>query len=170
MDENRRSKVSEVEIDEQVAFSLQEKEKKIAHGELMQAIIDADEVLQARVAKLYKDKTLTNDDRVQRLADLINARSEEVELADLINAKSEEVALNELIQPTKQAQSQKRKRNPTKAQRMSEMKVYLMHQGGYKSARLRGMAYEEIERLYYRIKRYVDKFIPMGTEETPSKK
>ncbi|PWA66555.1 hypothetical protein CTI12_AA324850 [Artemisia annua] len=78
----------------------------------MQAIIDADEVLQARVANLYNDKTLTNDDRVQRLADLINARSEEVELADLINARSEEVALNELIQPTKQAQSQKRKRNP----------------------------------------------------------
>ncbi|PWA51303.1 hypothetical protein CTI12_AA350750 [Artemisia annua] len=77
----------------------------------------------ARVAKLYKDKTLTNDDRVQRLADLINARSEEVELADLINARSEEVALNELIQLTKQAQSQKRKRNPTKAQRMSEMKA-----------------------------------------------
>ncbi|PWA56696.1 hypothetical protein CTI12_AA416280 [Artemisia annua] len=123
MDENRRSKVSEVETDEQVAFSLQEKEKKIAHGELMQAIIDANEVLQARVAKLYNDKTLTNDDRVQRLADLINARSEEVKLADLINARSEEVALNELIQPTKQAQSQKRKRNPTKAQRMSEMKV-----------------------------------------------
>ncbi|PWA86238.1 hypothetical protein CTI12_AA141440 [Artemisia annua] len=135
MDEKRRSKVSEVETDEQVAFSLQEKEKKIAHGELMQAIIDADEVLQARVAKLYKDKTLTNDDRVQRLVDLINARSEEVELADLINARSVEVALNELIQPTKPAQSQKRKRNPTKAQRMSEMKVYLMHQGGYKSAR-----------------------------------
>ncbi|PWA89849.1 reverse transcriptase domain, Reverse transcriptase zinc-binding domain protein [Artemisia annua] len=96
MDENRRSKVSEVETDEQVAFSLQEKEKKIAHGELMQAIIDADEVLQARVAKLYKDKTLTNDDRVQRLADLINARSEEVELADLINTRSEEVALRAL--------------------------------------------------------------------------
>ncbi|PWA42269.1 hypothetical protein CTI12_AA546300 [Artemisia annua] len=105
----------------------------------MQAIIDADEVLQARDAKLYKDKTLTNDDRVQRLADLINARSGEVELADLINARSEEVALNELIQPTKQSQSQKRKRNPTKAQCMSEMKVYLMHQGCYKSAQLRGM-------------------------------
>ncbi|PWA36790.1 hypothetical protein CTI12_AA596490 [Artemisia annua] len=116
----------------------------------MQAIIDADEVLQARVAELYKDKTLTNDDRVQRLADLINARSEEV-------------ALNELIQPIKQAQSQKRKRNPTRAQRISEMKVYLMHQGCYKSAQLRGMTYDEIERLYYRIKRYVDKFIPMGT-------
>ncbi|PWA84260.1 hypothetical protein CTI12_AA111440 [Artemisia annua] len=100
MDKNWRSKV---ETDEQVAFSLQEKEKKIAHGELMQAIIDADDVLQARVAKLYKDKTLTNDDRVQRLADLINARSEEVELADLINARSEEVALNELIQPTKKS-------------------------------------------------------------------
>ncbi|PWA73285.1 hypothetical protein CTI12_AA262540 [Artemisia annua] len=114
MDEKRRSKVSEVETDEQVAFGLQEKEKKIAHGELMQAIIDANEVLQARVAKLYKDKTLTNDDRVQRLADLINARSEEVGLVDLINARSEEVALNELIQPTKQAQSQNRKRNPTR--------------------------------------------------------
>ncbi|PWA53259.1 hypothetical protein CTI12_AA444080 [Artemisia annua] len=112
MDEKRRSKVSEVETDEQVAFSLQEKEKKIPYGELMQAIIDADEVLQARVAKLYKDKTLTNDDRVQRLVDLINARSEEVELADLINARSEEVALNELIQPIKQAQSQKRKKIP----------------------------------------------------------
>ncbi|PWA83606.1 hypothetical protein CTI12_AA166880 [Artemisia annua] len=82
MDEKRRSKVSEVETDEQ-----------------------------ARVAKLYKDKTLTNDDRVQRLADLINARSEEVELADLINSRSEEVALNELIQPIKQAQSQKRKKS-----------------------------------------------------------
>ncbi|PWA41134.1 hypothetical protein CTI12_AA556230 [Artemisia annua] len=88
----------------------------------MQAIIDADEVLKARVAELYTDKTLTNDDRVQRLADLINTRSEEVELADLINPRSEEVALNELIQPIKQAQSQKRKRNPTRAQRISEMK------------------------------------------------
>ncbi|PWA59292.1 hypothetical protein CTI12_AA392130 [Artemisia annua] len=123
MDEKRRSKVSEVETDEPVAFSLQEKEKKIGHGEKMQAIIDADEVLHARVAELYKDKTLTNDDRVQRLADLINARSEEVELADLINARSEEVALNELIQPIKQAQSQKRKRNRTRAQRISEMKA-----------------------------------------------
>ncbi|PWA67679.1 hypothetical protein CTI12_AA315640 [Artemisia annua] len=132
----------------------------------MQVIIDADEVLQARVAELYKDKTLTNDDRVQRLADLINARSKEVELSDLINARSEEVTLNELIQPIKQAQSQKRKRNPTRAQRISEMKVYLMHQGCYKSVQLRGMTYDEIERLYYRIKRYVDKFIPMGTEET----
>ncbi|PWA89665.1 hypothetical protein CTI12_AA099850 [Artemisia annua] len=115
MDEKRRSKVTEVETDEQVAFSLQEKEKKIAHGELMHALIDADEVLQARVEELYKDKTLTNDDRVQRLVDLINARSEEVEFADSINARSEEVALNELIQPIKQAQSQKRKRNPTRA-------------------------------------------------------
>ncbi|PWA67741.1 hypothetical protein CTI12_AA315280 [Artemisia annua] len=91
----------------------------------MQAIIDADEVLQDRVAKVYKDKTLTNDDRVQRLADLINARSEEVELADLINARSEEVALNELIQSIKQGQSQNRKRNPTRAQRISEMKRQL---------------------------------------------
>ncbi|PWA60971.1 hypothetical protein CTI12_AA377950 [Artemisia annua] len=64
---------AEVETDEQVAFSLQEKEEKKAHEELMLAIIDADEVLQARVAKLYEDKTLSKDDRVQRLADLINA-------------------------------------------------------------------------------------------------
>ncbi|PWA44388.1 hypothetical protein CTI12_AA525840 [Artemisia annua] len=152
---------AEVETDEQVVFSLQEKEEKKAHGELMLAIIDADEVLQARVAKIYEDKTLSKDDRVQRLADLINARSQEVELADLSNSRSEEVASNQLIQPKKQAQSQKRKRNPTKAQRMREMKIYLMHQGSYKSARLRGMTYDEIERLYYHIKRYVEKFIPI---------
>ncbi|PWA48896.1 hypothetical protein CTI12_AA486800 [Artemisia annua] len=93
-----------------------------------EAEVETDE--QARVAKLYEDNTLSKDDRVQRLADLINARSQEVELADLSNARSEEVASNELIQPKKQAQSQKRKRNPTKAQRMREMKIYLMHQGG----------------------------------------
>ncbi|PWA44274.1 hypothetical protein CTI12_AA527980 [Artemisia annua] len=72
---------AEVETYEQVAFSLQEKEEKKAHGELMLAIIDADEVLQVRVAKLYEDKTLSKDDRVQRFANLINARSQEVELA-----------------------------------------------------------------------------------------
>ncbi|PWA91308.1 TPX2 domain-containing protein [Artemisia annua] len=163
-------KVSEVETDEQLEFSLQEEEEKIAHGALMQAIIDADEVLQARVAILYDDRTLTKADRVQRLADLINQISEEVEFADLLNARSEEVALNELIQPTKQARSQKRKINPTKKISMGDMKVYLIHQGGYNSTRLRGMTYEEVERLYNRIKRYVDSFINKGTEDTPSKK
>jgi hypothetical protein len=67
----------------------------------MQAFIDVDEVLQARVAELYIDETLTNDDRVQRLADLITARSEELDL-------------NELIKSIKQGQSQSRKRNPTR--------------------------------------------------------
>ncbi|PWA85916.1 hypothetical protein CTI12_AA145190 [Artemisia annua] len=87
---------AEVETDEQVAFSLQENEEKKAHGELMLAIIDADEVLQARDAKLYEDKSLSKDDRLQRLADLKNARSQEVELADLLNARSEEVSCNVL--------------------------------------------------------------------------
>jgi hypothetical protein len=50
------------------------------------------------------------------------------------------------------------------------MKKYLKNQGLYKDAQLRGKTYKEIECLYYHTKRYVEKFIPMGTEETPSKK
>ncbi|PWA67180.1 crotonase [Artemisia annua] len=81
MDEKRRYKVSEFETEEQVAFILQEKEKKRAHAEKMQAFIDEDEVLQARIAELYKDKTLTDDNKVQRLADLINERGVELALS-----------------------------------------------------------------------------------------
>lgn len=158
MDEKRRSKVSELETDEQVAFSLQEKENKRAHVDKMQAFIDDDEVLYARVAELYKDKTLTDDDIVQRLVDLINERSEEL-------------ALSQLIKSIKQGQSQKRKRNPTRSQLISEMKTYLKNQRFYKPHQLRGKTYEEIERLYYHCKRYIEKkYIPMGTEEIPSKK
>ena len=157
MDEKRIDKVSEFETDEQVKFRLEEEEKKRAHGQQMQAFIDADEVLQAKIEELYNDETVNADDRVQRLADLISARYEEL-------------TLNELIKSMKQGQSQKRKRNPTRRQLMSEMKIYIQHQSQYKASDLRGMEYEEIERLYYRIKRYVENFIPMGTEETPSKK
>ncbi|PWA64190.1 hypothetical protein CTI12_AA344870 [Artemisia annua] len=95
---------AEVETDEPVAFSFEDEEQKKRHGELMLATIEADEVLQARVAKLYEDSTLSPDDRVQRLADLINARSQEVDLADFLNARGEEVASNKLIQPKKRAQ------------------------------------------------------------------
>ncbi|PWA69607.1 hypothetical protein CTI12_AA296490 [Artemisia annua] len=138
---------AEVETDEPVAFSFEDEEQKKRHGELMLATIEADEVLQARVAKLYEDSTLSPDDRVQRLADLINARSQEVDLPDFLNARGEEVASNKLIQPKKRAQRQKRKRNPTNAQRMSNMKTYLKHQGCYTSAYLRGKTYDELENL-----------------------
>lgn len=124
----------------------------------MQAFIDEDEVLQARIAELYKDKTLTDDNRVQRLADLINERGVEL-------------ALSQRSKSMKQGQSQKRKRNTTKSPLMSVMKTYLKNQGFYKPHQLRGKSYDEIAHLYYHCKRYIEeKFIPMGTEETASKK
>ena len=158
MDEKRRAKVSELETDEQVAFILQENEKKRAHADKMQAFIDDDEVLQVRVAELYKDKTLTDNNRVQRLADLINERGVEL-------------ALSQRSKSMKQGQSQKRKRNTTKSPLMSVMKIYLKNQGFYKLHQLRGKSYDEIAHLYYHCKRYIEqKFIPMGSEETSSKK
>ncbi|PWA95250.1 hypothetical protein CTI12_AA052010 [Artemisia annua] len=162
---------AEVETDEPVAFSFEDEEQKKLHGELMLAIIEADEVLQARAAKLYEDSTLSPDDRVQRLADLINARSQEVDLADFLNARGEEVASNKLIQPKKPAQRQKRKRNPTNAQRMSDMKTYLNRQGCYTYAYLSGKTYEELENLQNYIQRSIANFVPMDvTTEKLSKK
>ncbi|PWA47666.1 hypothetical protein CTI12_AA497310 [Artemisia annua] len=152
---------AEVETDEPVAFSFEDEEQKKRHGELMLATIEADEVLQARVAKLYEDSTLSPDDRVQRLADLINARSQEVDLPDFLNARGEEVASNKLIQPKKRAQRQKRKRNPTNAQRMSDMKTYLNRQGCYTYAYLSGKTYDELENLQNYIKRSIANFVPM---------
>ena len=139
-------------------YTAEEKEKRRAHGERMQAFIDSDEVLQARIKKLYTDETVNADQKVQKLADLINERYEELSLKGLITS-------------IQQRQSQKRKRNPTGRLGMGVMKKYIQHQGMYKASRLSGMTYEQVEILYYQIKKYVESFTkPMGTEETPSKK
>ena len=56
----------------------------------MQTFIDEDEVLQARIAELYKDKTLTDDNRVQRRVDLINERGVQLALSQLSKSTEEE--------------------------------------------------------------------------------
>ncbi|GKA40643.1 hypothetical protein Tco_0733236 [Tanacetum coccineum] len=65
---------------------------------------------------------------------------------------------------------EKRRKPPTKAQKMNQMSTYLKNMGGYKHNQLKSKSYEEIQKLFDNEMRIVNTFIPMDSEVVKSKK
>ncbi|GKF16986.1 hypothetical protein Tco_0061904, partial [Tanacetum coccineum] len=59
---------------------------------------------------------------------------------------------------------EKRNRPPTKAQKINQMSVYLMHMGGYKHNQLNGRSYDEIQKLFDKEMKKVNSFVAMNLE------
>ncbi|GJZ99989.1 hypothetical protein Tco_0672540 [Tanacetum coccineum] len=64
---------------------------------------------------------------------------------------------------------EKRNRPPTKAQKRTQMSTYLKHMGGYTYKQLKGKCFDEIQKLFNKEMKRVNKFMAMGSEVQESK-
>ncbi|GKD77398.1 hypothetical protein Tco_1340019 [Tanacetum coccineum] len=63
---------------------------------------------------------------------------------------------------------EKRNRPPTKAQKRTQMSIYLKHIGGYKHKQLMGKIYDEIQKLFDKEMKRVNTFMAMSSETQES--
>ena len=112
-------------------------------------MIKNDPVIKKKGIDLIADVTLTEDQRTAQLKDFVEMKNRQ--------------ALQDAIGTIKKGQ--KKPRQPSKAQVISMMKYYCCHVGGWKMSQFKGMNHEQIEGVYYRIKRQDSEFIPMDSEE-----
>ncbi|GKD03891.1 hypothetical protein Tco_1178865, partial [Tanacetum coccineum] len=64
---------------------------------------------------------------------------------------------------------EKRNRPPTKAQKRTQMSIYLKHMGGYTYKQLKGKSFDEIQKLFDKEMKIVNTFVAMGYEVQESK-
>jgi hypothetical protein len=117
--------------------------------EEIEYMIANDPVVKRKAIELVANKTLTEEQRSAQLNDFIQMKNQQ--------------ALDDIIGTVRQ--SQKKSRQPTKAQIISEMKTYCCHVGGWKISQFKGMSHERIEGIYYRVKRKDSSFTPIDFEE-----
>ncbi|GJY08587.1 hypothetical protein Tco_0375641 [Tanacetum coccineum] len=59
---------------------------------------------------------------------------------------------------------EKRNRPPTKTQKRNQISIYLKHIGGYKHNQLKGISYDEIQKLFDKEMKRVNSFVAMNSE------
>ena len=116
--------------------------------EEIEFMINNDLVIRKKAIELIANTTLNEDQRSAQLKDFIQMKNEQ--------------ALDEIIGDVRKGQ--KKPRKLTKAQIIAEMKTFCCHVGNMKMAQFKGMSHDQIEGIYYRIKRQDSKFIPMDQE------
>lgn len=117
--------------------------------EEIEYMITNDPVVKKKAIELVANKTLTEEQRSAQLADFIQMKNQQ--------------ALDEIIGDVRKGQ--KKQKQPTKAQVIAEMKTYCCHVGNWKRSQFKGMSYDRIEGIYYRLKRQDSDFIPIDFEE-----
>ncbi|GJT54757.1 hypothetical protein Tco_0989811 [Tanacetum coccineum] len=108
-----------------------------------QAMIDADFELAQRL-QTEEQGEITNEERSRLFVELMNKRKKHFAML-----RAEE----------------KRRKPPTKAQKMNLMSTYLKNMGGYKHNQLKSKSYEEIQKLFDNEMRRVNTFIPVDSEK-----
>lgn len=121
----------------------------VPSDEEIEHMISHDPVVRKKAIELIANKSLTEEQRTAQLADFIQMKNQQ--------------ALDEAI--VKVRQGQKKQRQPTKAQIIHEMKVFCCHVGSWKMGNFKGMSHDQIEGIYYRIKRQDSVFRPIDFEE-----
>lgn len=111
-------------------------------------MIANDPVRRKKAAELIANTTLTEDQRSAQLKDFIEMKNQQ--------------ALDDIIGTVRKGQ--KKSRQPTKTQIIAEMKTFCCHVGNWKMAQFNGMSHDQIEGIYYRVKRQDSNFIPMDLE------
>ncbi|GKE07149.1 hypothetical protein Tco_1399167, partial [Tanacetum coccineum] len=71
---------------------------------------------------------------------------------------------------TAQSAAEQRSKLPTKAQMRNRMCTYLRNMGGYKHHQLKGRSYEEIQKLFDKVYKEVNSFVPMVVEDSKKAK
>ncbi|MCO6517255.1 MAG: hypothetical protein J6586_12340, partial [Snodgrassella sp.] len=111
-------------------------------------LINNDQIIRKKAIELIANTTLDEEQRSAQLKDFIQMKNQQ--------------ALDEIIGDVRKGQKNPRK--PTKVQIIAEMKTFCCHVGNMKMAQFKGMSHDQIEGIYYRIKRQDSKFIPMDQE------
>ncbi|GJS29094.1 hypothetical protein Tco_0489714 [Tanacetum coccineum] len=138
-------------IEEERLARKQEKEANIALIESWdntQAMIEADFKLAQRL-QTEEQGEITIEERSRLFIELMNKRKKHFAVL-----RAEE----------------KRRKPPTKAQKMNLMSTYLKNMGEYKHNQLKSKSYEEIQKLFDNEMRRVNTFIPMDSEVVETKK
>nr|GEX74414.1 hypothetical protein [Tanacetum cinerariifolium] len=138
----------QADLDEKVRIERerQEEASKAAIGELydeVHAQIDADHELTARLTHEEQEK-YTVEERYKLLAEFFKERKKQL--------------AKERVEAT-------RSKPPTKTQLRNLMMTYLKHTGRFTHAQLKSRSFEEIQKLYTKEHKWVDAFVPIGSEE-----
>ncbi|GJX18292.1 hypothetical protein Tco_0219124 [Tanacetum coccineum] len=152
-------KKDQILIDEEIAQRLQEElqakleeeerlarqkeeDANIAEWDNVQAMIDADYELAARL-QAQEQEELTIEERSKMFVELMDKRKKH-----FARLRAEE----------------QRRKPPTKAQKRSQMSTYLKHMAGYKQNQLKSKNYDEIQKLFDKAMTRVNMFVDMDTE------
>nr|GEV51926.1 hypothetical protein [Tanacetum cinerariifolium] len=109
----------------------------------VQAQIDADHELATRLTNKKQEK-YTVKERSKLIAEFFDRRKKQL-------AKERDEAI--------------RSKPPIKTQIRNFMMTYLKHTGRFTCAQLKSMSFEDIQKLYTREQKWVDAFVPIGSEE-----
>ncbi|GJZ25971.1 hypothetical protein Tco_0570224, partial [Tanacetum coccineum] len=139
----------QAELEEEERLERQkEEDANIAEWDNVQAVIDADYEVVARL-QAQEQEDLTIEERSKMFVELIDKRKKH--FARL------------------RAEDQRRK-PPTKAQKRSQMSTYLKHMAGYKQNQLKSKNYDEIQKLFDKAMTRVNMFVGEELEFDNSKK
>nr|GEX63047.1 hypothetical protein [Tanacetum cinerariifolium] len=128
----------QIERDAEVALKIQADLDKDARTERERQ----KEASKATLAEMYNEYTV--EEKSKLLAEFFDRRKKQLakERAEAIRSKP-----------------------PTKPQLRNLMMTYLKHTGRFSHAQLKSMSFEEIQKLYTREQKWVDAFVPIGSEE-----
>ncbi|GJS77773.1 putative ribonuclease H-like domain-containing protein [Tanacetum coccineum] len=142
----------DVEIIEEEKLARQKEEEAnialIESWDNTQAIMEADFELAQKI-QIEEQGEITIEERSKLFVELMNKRKKH--FAMLIA-------------------EEKRRKPPTKAQKMNQMSTCLKNMGGYKHNQLKSKSYEEIQKLFDNEMRRVNTFIPIDSKAVKSKK
>ncbi|GJS17886.1 hypothetical protein Tco_0412358 [Tanacetum coccineum] len=137
-------------LEEQKLARKQEEEANIAlieSWENTQAMMEADSLLAERLQSKEREE-LTDEEKAKLFMELMEKRRKHF------------AALRA---------QEKRNRPPTKAQKRTQMSTYLKHMGGYTYKQLKGISFDEIQKLFDKEMKRVNTFVAMGSEVQESK-
>ncbi|GKB28762.1 hypothetical protein Tco_0868163 [Tanacetum coccineum] len=135
----------QAELEEEERLARQKVEDaNIAEWDNVQAMIDADYELAARL-QAQEQEELTIKERSKMFVELMYKRKKH-----FARLRAEE----------------QRRKPPTKAQKRSEMSIYLKHMARYKQNQLKSKNYDEIQKLFDKAMTRVNMFIDMDTESS----
>ncbi|GJY89581.1 reverse transcriptase domain-containing protein [Tanacetum coccineum] len=133
---------AELEEEEDKLARQREEDANIAEWDNVQAMIDADYELAARL-QAQEQEELNIEERSKMFVELIDKRKKH-----FARLRVEEY----------------RRKPPTKAQKRCQMSTYLKHMVGYKHNQLKSKNYDEIQKLFDKAMTRVNMFVDMDTE------
>ncbi|GJW64862.1 hypothetical protein Tco_0116746 [Tanacetum coccineum] len=132
---------AELEEEERLARE-REKDANIAEWDNVQAMIDADYEVAARL-QAQEQEELTIEERSKRCVELMDKRKKH-----FVRLRAEE-----------------QKRKPlTKAQNMNHMCNYLKNMVGFTHNQLKNKIFDEVQKAFNKIMSWIDSFVPMDSE------